>query len=147
MVDISKVKFRLDKALDCIATADADVELGHLYSAANRSYYAIYNSMRAVHAFDNYESKKHSGNISEFRRRYIKTGIFDAKLSDVIEDSYELRQKCDYEDHFAVKLPDVTKQLENARHFYEKVKLHIDNTCIGSPCVQTAGENVGGKHV
>jgi uncharacterized protein (UPF0332 family) len=32
--------------------------------------------MRAVQALDGFDSKKHSGVISAFRKDYIKTGIF-----------------------------------------------------------------------
>ena len=46
------------------------------------------------------------------------------------------------EDHFAATLTDVTQQLENAKQFYKEVKLYIENTRIGSPSVQPAGENV-----
>ena len=53
-------------------------------SAANRAYYAIFHAMRAVLALDGVDMKHHSGIISEFRKRYIKTGVFDASLSGLI---------------------------------------------------------------
>ena len=126
MVDVSKIKFRLNKAQECIDSAEADIKLGHLYSSANRSYYAIYSSIRATLELDNYESTKHSGNISEFRKLYIKTGIFDAILSNFIRDAFAMREKCDYTDHFVAMLPDVTQQLENAKQFYKKVQQYIE---------------------
>ena len=131
MVDVSKVKFRLNKAHGCIASAEADINLGHLYSAANRSYYAVYNAMRANLELLNFESKKHTGNIGEFRKMFIKTGIYDASLSDIIRDSFELREACDYEYHFIATLSDVTQQLKNAKHFFDVVNQHIKNTLAG----------------
>lgn len=37
--------------------------------------------MRAILAFDEIDMKHHSGIISEFRKRYIKTDIFEMRLS------------------------------------------------------------------
>jgi hypothetical protein len=36
-------------------------------TAANRSYYCIFNAMRAVLSLDRFDSKKHSGIIDAFR--------------------------------------------------------------------------------
>ena len=119
---------RLTQSLECINSAEADIELGHLKSAANRSYYSVYHSMRAVLALAGFESKKHFGNSSEFRRLYIKTGIFEAKHSDIITNSYNLRQKCDYLDYYIAMEAEVIEQLFDAKHFYNEVKLHIKNT-------------------
>ena len=34
--------------------------------------------------FDNFDSSKHSGIIAEFRRKYIKSGIFPVEMSKMI---------------------------------------------------------------
>ena len=84
--------------------------------------------MRAVLALVGYKSKKHSGNASGFRKLFIKTGVFKSVLSDMITESLSLRQDCDYTDHFVAELPEVTKQFENAKLFYEEVKKYIDDS-------------------
>ena len=63
-------------AQECLASARLLVENGNYKSATNRSYYAIFHAMRSVLAFDGIDTKHHSGVISEFRKLYIKTGIF-----------------------------------------------------------------------
>ena len=126
MVDESKIKYRLERAQECLTSAEADIKLGHLYSAANRSYYAVYCSIRAVNALKNFTSMKHSGNIAEFRRCYTKTRIFDARFSKIIDELQELRENCDYEDYFIIELPKVTLQLENAKCFYQEIKKYIE---------------------
>ena len=68
---------RLEHAVECLSAARNLLETGNYKSAANRSYYAVFHAMRAVLAFDEIDMKHHSGIISEFRRRYIKTGIFE----------------------------------------------------------------------
>ena len=52
--------------------------------------------MRAVLALDGVDMKHHSGIISEFRKRYIKTGVFDASLSGLISELSDVREGSDY---------------------------------------------------
>ena len=71
-------------------------------SAANRAYYAILHAMRAVLALDGVDMKHHSGIISEFRKRYIKTGVFDISLSGLSSELSDVREGSDYNDFFIV---------------------------------------------
>ncbi len=75
---------RLGHALECLDTAQKVMELGDYKCAANRSYYAVFHAMRAVLVYDCIYAKKHSSIISEFRRLYIKTGVFDKEMSDTM---------------------------------------------------------------
>ena len=68
---------RLDHAFECLSAAEGLIDIGNYRSAANRSYYAVFHAMRAVLAFDEIDMKHHSGIIFEFRRLYIKTGVFE----------------------------------------------------------------------
>ena len=81
--------------------------------------------MRAVLAFDRFESKKHSGVISAFRKDYIKTGIFPVELSDIIEDAFEIRNDSDYDDFYVISKNDVATQIENAKTFLTAVEEYI----------------------
>lgn len=74
--------------------------------ANNRAYYAIFHAMRAVLVFDNFDSSKHSGVIAEFRRRYIKEGIFPAEISKMIGAAFTIRNASDYDDMFIASKDD-----------------------------------------
>lgn len=58
-----------------LSYADEILKIGDYKTVANRSYYAVFSAMRAVLALDSFDSKKHSGIIAEFRRRYLKNEI------------------------------------------------------------------------
>lgn len=45
--------------------------------------------MRSILALDSVDFSKHAGIISYFRRQYIKTGVFDVELSDIIGEAFE----------------------------------------------------------
>lgn len=76
--------------------------------------------------FDNFDSSKHSGVIAEFRRRYIKEGIFPAMVSKMIGSAFTIRNASDYDDMFIASRTDTEEQLANADYIYGLVKQYVD---------------------
>jgi len=105
--DISKnlVIFRLEQAKECLQ--DARLPGASLKVTANRSYYCIFDAMRAVLAFDRFDSKRHSGVISAFRKGYIKTGVFPVEFSKIIDKAFEIRVNSDYKEFYLVPKAEV----------------------------------------
>ena len=129
-LDLSK--YRLSQAKDCLAVAESNMDLGFYKDALNRSYYCIFHSIRAVLALSFFDSKKHSGIISEFHKSYIKTGIFPKKFSDVIRESFLVRNSSDYEDFYVVVKEDAVQQLNDARAFLVAVTEYINSSAGGN---------------
>lgn len=117
---------RYTHAQECLESANLLLENGNYKSAANRSYYAIFHAMRSVLAFDGIDMKHHSGIISEFRKLYIKTGIFDVKLSAIISVLFNVRQDSDYDDFFVISKAEVVEQIDSARYFLAEIKKYLD---------------------
>ena len=82
--------------------------------------------MRSVLAFDGIDMKHHSGIISEFRRLYIKTGIFETKLSAIISVLFNVRQDSDYDNFFVISKAEVLEQIDSAAFFLEEIKKYLD---------------------
>jgi len=118
-------KFRLHQAGECLQTAQTILGAGDFKSAANRSYYCIFHAMRAVQAFDRFDSKKHSGVIDNFLKDYIRTGVFPQEFSKVIKSAFRVRLESDYEDFYVISRSKVTSQVENAKAFLEAVEKYI----------------------
>ena len=95
-------------------------------SAANRSYYAAFSAMRAVFALDGLDFKKHAGVIAEFRKSYIKTGIFDTKLSKIIDSLKDARQSSDYDDFYLISKEEVSEQVSNAEFFVTEIETYLN---------------------
>ena len=95
-------KVRLEHANDALQEAQSMLSADHYRGACNRSYYAVFHAMRSVLALHGIDRKHHSGVISEFRRLYIKTGIFDRNLSESVQKQSMYRESSDYNDLFAV---------------------------------------------
>ena len=122
--------YRLERAKEDRTAAENNLGLKDLRTAVNRAYYAIFHALRAVLALDEYDSKKHSGIISEFRLRYVKTGIFDEEISDMIGKAFQVRNKSDYEDLYIVSRNDTEIQIQNAKTIIDAVEKYLKNEKI-----------------
>jgi len=122
--------YRIEKATDSLKEAVTLLNSGQFHGAANRSYYCIFHCMRAVLALEDVDYKKHSSVISHFRKNYIKTNIFNDRISQIISDLFELRNKSDYDDFFIVAKQEVVEQVANAEYFLKQVKAFLGEITI-----------------
>jgi len=119
------VNYRLSQAHECIDSAIREKNARAYKSVANRSYYCIFHAMRAVLVVERFDSKKHSGIISAFTHRYIKTGAFPKEFSKIISDAFDVRGDSDYEDFYAIQKDEIIKQIGNATVFLSAVETYI----------------------
>jgi len=120
------MQLRLEQANQSLKAADILLKSGAYKDAANRSYYSIFHAMRAVLALDCYDSKKHSGIISEFNKRYIKKGLLSNECSEIIRKAFDVRNSSDYDDYYIISKDDVIQQIENANIFFTAVEDYIN---------------------
>lgn len=118
--------YRLAKAKQYLDDAKKTLAMEMYDTAANRSYYAIFHAARAVLALDGLDFKKHSGVISNFQMRYIKSGIFDKQLSNIIKSAFSLRTESDYEDFYVISKTDVENQVSEAEVFFRAISEYIN---------------------
>jgi len=120
-------KLLLENARQCVRTARNNVEFRDYKAAANRSYYAIFHSMRAVLMLEeeNTQQSKHSGVISVFRQRYIKEGIFSKEHSGTISDAFEIRNEADYDVSYIISKESVVEQINRAEEFLKAVENYL----------------------
>ena len=81
--------------------------------------------MRSVLAIDGIDMKHHSGIISEFRRRYIKSEIFEVKMSEIISLLFDARTESDYDDFYVVTKYDAEQQVANAEIFLKNIEEYL----------------------
>lgn len=131
MPDYSKqqkdyARYRLDRALEDLQSAQKLFTDGHFRAANNRAYYAIFHAIRAALALKRVDSSKHSGVIAEFRRLFIKEGLLPVEISQMIGSAFTIRNASDYDDMFIASKSETKEQIENANYVYEQVKKYID---------------------
>lgn len=81
--------------------------------------------MRSVLALEGKDFSKHSGVSAYFRKEYIKTGIFDIELSDIIKEAFDVRSDSDYDDYYLISKEEVMGQIKNAEIFYQKISEYM----------------------
>ena len=119
-------QYRYKQAQQCIKSAKLLVTAEDYKGAANRSYYAIFHAMRSVLALENKDFSKHSGVSAYFRKEYIKTGIFNVELSDIISSAFDVRSNSDYDDFYVISKEEVEEQIADAVKFCDAVKEFLD---------------------
>ena len=124
--EVTLSKYRFEQAERCLRSAKLLLKDDDYRGAANRSYYSIYNAIRSIFALDGVEFRRHSGNISHFRKEYIQTGVFDKELSRIVGDAFDVRSDSDYDDNVIISKSDVEEQVQNAETFIKIVKAYLD---------------------
>lgn len=119
-------KYRIERAKEDLEAARLLFKTENYRIANNRAYYAIFHAMRAVLVFDNFDSSKHSGVIAEFRRRYIKEGIFPAEISKMIGAAFTIRNASDYDDMFLANRTDTEQQIQNAEYVWKILAEYVE---------------------
>lgn len=123
---VSLSKLRLDTAKECLNDSLVLINSQSYKASANRSYYAVFHAMRAVLVFDEFDSKKHSGIISEFRKRYIKTGVFTAEISKIIDLQFSARSHSDYDDFYIISKEESINGLHEAEKMVGEVEKYLE---------------------
>ena len=120
-------KVRIERAIEFYDDSVVLYNQGRYRSAASRLYFSVFHAMRAVLALDRIDRKHHSGIISEFRRLYVKTGIFDRNVSSIIATMSLMRHDSDYDDYIPIEKEDLDDMLPEAKKLLDSVKEYLDN--------------------
>lgn len=116
------VKHRLDMAADKLKSAKILLDERQYKDSIGRSYYAIFSSLRAVLAIEEKDFSKHSAVIAYFQKEYIKTGKFHIKYSKYVQQAFQIRNSCDYDDFYIASKEEAEEQYNRAEELLKEVK-------------------------
>ena len=120
--------YRLEKAKQDLETAKINFEHGLLAQSVNRSYYAAFHALRALLAFDIFDSKKHSSILGYFNKNYISNSRIDKEYYKIIASAFDIRTKSDYQDFYIVAKNDAKKQIDDVETFIKMIEDFIIST-------------------
>lgn len=100
----------------------AKQEKGPFNSSINRSYYAIFKAISAVHAIEGNTFRKHKEAIGMFNKDYIHTGTFPKSYGKEIHQAENRRNASDYDDFYIATAEEAAEQIQFATQFLEDVK-------------------------
>ena len=119
------IRYRLASANEKLASAKLLLDAGLYKDSVGRSYYSIFSAIRAVLAVRQVDFSKHAGVIAYFQKEFIKTEIFDKKYSKYLQQAFQIRNSCDYDDFFIVSKQDAEEQYIRATEMLAVIEEYI----------------------
>ncbi len=118
-------QYRFQRAKEVLEDAKILMDKKSFSSSVNRSYYAIFHALRAVTALDGFDSSKHSGVIAYINKTYVKTGIFDKSLSKILDTTFRMREKADYDDFYIISYDTAKEQYDKAKTVINMINIYL----------------------
>lgn len=117
-----EVRLYIENAHETLSAAKLNLDNDFYATSVNRSYYAVFYAANALLATLGEARSKHSGVISVFRQRFIKTGELSVVLSEIYEDLINARQSGDYNLNTQIDPETAVQLLQGARLFVDEVE-------------------------
>ncbi|RYF56615.1 MAG: HEPN domain-containing protein [Cytophagaceae bacterium] len=126
MSDLQRARAYLQKAEEDLEEAQILLEASFPDGTCNRAYYCLFHSIMALlQATGDSIPKTHTGAHTEFRKQFIKTGLFAESFSVIISELFNLRQGGDYEIDFDISIEDAGSAVNHASEFLLQVEAYL----------------------
>ncbi len=106
------VRYWLEKARECLASADDEARSGRLAFAVNRCYYAAFYAASAALLARGQRFVKHSGVRAAVHRDLVKPGLLSADWGRFYDRLFHDRQQGDYIEFVSFEPGEVGKTVE-----------------------------------
>ena len=111
------IRYRIERAVETLADADALADRSSWNACVNRMYYACFYAVSALLTKHGLASSKHSGVRSLFNKHFVKTATIPKELGQVFNDLFERRREGDYTDFVQFEGAQVEEWLARAKEF------------------------------
>ncbi len=133
--DIKEViDYWIEKSIESLNAAKDELKAGRLSFSVNRIYYSCFYIVNALLLQRGLKFRKHSGVRSAFHKHIVKTGLVEPEEGMFYDELFEARQRGDYIELVQFEERQVTKWLEMASKFVEKMRNLIKNTEQSDRC-------------
>lgn len=85
----------------------------------------MFYAILALLVYEPYSSSKHSGVISYFNRRFIKSGLFPEDLGRLLNKAFELRQRSDYREYADLTYEQVEPLVSKEHTFIRTIEEYL----------------------
>jgi uncharacterized protein (UPF0332 family) len=117
-----EVQLYIENAHEMLEAAKVNLDNDFYASSVNRAYYAVFYAANALLATLGEARSKHSGVVSVFRLRFIKTNELSVELSEIYGDLMNSRQSGDYDLNTRIEPETARQLLEKGRLFVDEVE-------------------------
>ncbi len=116
------IDYRLEKAKQSLAEADAMANLKYWDTVANRLYYACFYAITAYLAHADVQAITHKGVKATFHKELIKSEFMPRNLGKLYSDLFNKRQEADYKDFAIFDAETIQPLIEEANVFVKEIE-------------------------
>lgn len=117
----SLIKYKIERSLDALNSAERNFKENDLFTAVQRTYYASYYSAEALLLVKGLSFSSHKSSIGSFNKEFVHTGLVDKKYSSILKELFETRQTGDYGNFVGFQREEVENNLNMAKEFIEAI--------------------------
>ncbi|MHB1680139.1 MAG: HEPN domain-containing protein [bacterium] len=117
----SLIKYKIDRSLDALNSAERNLKENDLFTAVQRTYYASYYSAEALLLTKGLSFSSHKSSIGSFNKEFVYTGLVDKKYSSILKELFETRQTGDYGNFVGFQREEVENNLNMAKEFIKRI--------------------------
>lgn len=122
--------YRIQTAKDNLNSAKILLAAEEYKSANNRSYYAVFQAINAIHGLNGNAYKRHKDAIGSFNKDYVKTEIFSREIGRKISEAEEIRHASDYDDFYIANREESERQVAVADEFIQMVEKYCEEQIV-----------------
>jgi uncharacterized protein (UPF0332 family) len=115
----------VEKGKRALASAEKIFEDGDYDFASSRAYYAVFHFMQAALFTKELVFSKHSANITEFSKIFVKNGIFPKEFGEYVQRLFSERQIGDYSYSQKIDIEEAEDNLRIAREVCEEIEDYL----------------------
>lgn len=122
------VKASLGRANEALRAAKTLLNSGELKDAISRAYYAMFHAARAALHQKGITAKTHKGTQQMFDIHIVKKNLLSREYGEMFRETFNLRQKCDYEVYTEPNRSETEEAITNAKEFIKKIEELLKET-------------------
>lgn len=118
---IDIINYRLSRSKETLNAADMLIEVGDLYSAVNRLYYACYYALSALLIKHELPTKTHHGVKTQFGEHFIMKQVVDRRYGVFYSQIFNSRHEGDYDDFVFFDQQTVMQYRQKTEEFMQMI--------------------------
>lgn len=116
------IKEELEISKKRLKAAELLLQNNMLEDSVNRIYYSLFYATKAMLNILGFDPKTHSGLISEFGLRIIKTKLLPQQYGKILRKAFEMRESGDYQITTVFEKSEINELLIDAKKFLKTAK-------------------------
>ena len=122
------VKRNIEKSDDSLKIAELIIKENIIFKALNMIYYACFYTVTALAEKHDFKTSKHSGLLKWFNKKFVyEDKVFSEEMYKVYQETFDYRQKDDYNALYIPTLEETLEILEKAKVFIKTVREYLDS--------------------